>query len=156
MIGLMCLYLGASEVISGSKSKGELKLYPRTRIPKNKKKQQHGNDVEGGASARPAKEYEQQEKDVNIKAQTAIFHFEDLCYDIPVRLYLCVASRLSDRAGLTSSPRHCAPPQVKGGTRRLLDHVDGWVKPGTLTALMGVSGCVPIARSTLARAALRH
>lgn len=30
--------------------------------------------------------------------------------------------------------------QVKGGTRRLLDHVDGWVKPGTLTALMGVSG----------------
>ena len=29
---------------------------------------------------------------------------------------------------------------IKKKTRRILDHVDGWVKPGTLTALMGVSG----------------
>lgn len=29
---------------------------------------------------------------------------------------------------------------IKGDTRRILDHVDGWVKPGTLTALMGASG----------------
>ncbi|KAH7159764.1 putative ABC multidrug transporter [Dactylonectria estremocensis] len=29
---------------------------------------------------------------------------------------------------------------VEKGTRRLLDDVNGWVKPGTLTALMGVSG----------------
>ena len=29
---------------------------------------------------------------------------------------------------------------VKGGTIRLLNDVNGWVKPGTLTALMGVSG----------------
>lgn len=29
---------------------------------------------------------------------------------------------------------------VKEGTRRLLDNVSGWVKPGTLTALMGTSG----------------
>ncbi|KAL4976374.1 hypothetical protein BDW66DRAFT_151125 [Aspergillus desertorum] len=28
---------------------------------------------------------------------------------------------------------------VKGGQRRLLDNVNGWVKPGTLTALMGIS-----------------
>ncbi|KAH6609942.1 atp-binding cassette transporter abc1, partial [Trichoderma cornu-damae] len=30
--------------------------------------------------------------------------------------------------------------KIKGEDRRLLDHVSGWVKPGTLTALMGVSG----------------
>ena len=30
--------------------------------------------------------------------------------------------------------------KIKGQPRRILDHVDGWVKPGTLTALMGVSG----------------
>ena len=30
--------------------------------------------------------------------------------------------------------------EIKGEGRRLLDHVCGWVKPGTLTALMGVSG----------------
>ncbi|GME69443.1 unnamed protein product [[Candida] boidinii] len=41
-----------------------------------------------------------------------IFHWKDICYDIP----------------------------YMGGTRRLLTNVDGWVKPGTLTALMGSSG----------------
>ena len=30
--------------------------------------------------------------------------------------------------------------KVKGGERRLLDHVDGRVEPGKLTALMGESG----------------
>ncbi|KAL4812296.1 ABC-2 type transporter-domain-containing protein [Aspergillus spinulosporus] len=46
------------------------------------------------------------------KGRPDVFHWEDLCYDI----------------------------KVKGGTRRLLDHVDGWVKPGLSTILMGVSG----------------
>ncbi|KAJ5701887.1 hypothetical protein N7488_009435 [Penicillium malachiteum] len=31
-------------------------------------------------------------------------------------------------------------PQIKGGIRRITDHVDGWVKPGMLTALMGATG----------------
>lgn len=30
--------------------------------------------------------------------------------------------------------------KIKKEPRRILDHVDGWVKPGTLTGLMGVSG----------------
>jgi len=41
-----------------------------------------------------------------------ILTWEDLCYEVP----------------------------VPGGTRRLLDHVFGYVKPGQLTALMGASG----------------
>lgn len=40
------------------------------------------------------------------------FHWRNVCYDI----------------------------KIKGETRRILDHVDGWVKPGTLTALMGATG----------------
>ncbi|THU83329.1 hypothetical protein K435DRAFT_765907 [Dendrothele bispora CBS 962.96] len=48
----------------------------------------------------------------NLGKQTSIFHWEDLCYDI----------------------------KIKGEPRKLLDHVDGWVEPGTLTALMGASG----------------
>ncbi|KAJ7479046.1 ABC-2 type transporter-domain-containing protein [Mycena latifolia] len=52
-------------------------------------------------------------EDVKIHPQQMIFLWKDVCYDI----------RLKD-----------------GSDRRLLDHVDGWVKPGTLTALMGVSG----------------
>ena len=43
-----------------------------------------------------------------IQQQTAIFQWKDICYDI----------------------------KIKKETRRILDHVDGWVKPGTLTALM--------------------
>lgn len=43
-----------------------------------------------------------------IERQTAIFHWEGVSYDI----------------------------KIKGQHRRILDHVDGWVKPGTLTALM--------------------
>lgn len=44
--------------------------------------------------------------------QSSVFHWQDVCYDI----------------------------KIKGQPRRILDHVDGWVKPGTCTALMGVSG----------------
>ncbi|KAM0790552.1 hypothetical protein ACM66B_004421 [Microbotryomycetes sp. NB124-2] len=52
-------------------------------------------------------------KDVSmIPRQTSVFQWEDVVYDI----------------------------KIKGQPRRILDHVDGWVKPGTLTALMGVSG----------------
>ena len=43
-----------------------------------------------------------------IQKQTAVFSWKDVVYEIP----------------------------VKGGSRRILDFVDGWVKPGTLTALM--------------------
>ncbi|KAF5117946.1 hypothetical protein DV454_000839 [Geotrichum candidum] len=49
---------------------------------------------------------------VNLQKQEGIFQWKDVCYDI----------------------------KIKGEPRRLLDHVDGWVKPGTLTALMGASG----------------
>ncbi|KAK3995214.1 ABC-2 type transporter-domain-containing protein [Cladorrhinum sp. PSN332] len=34
----------------------------------------------------------------------------------------------------------CLDIKTKQGSRRLLDNVSGWVRPGTLTALMGVSG----------------
>ncbi|CCF44605.1 multidrug resistance protein CDR1 [Colletotrichum higginsianum] len=48
----------------------------------------------------------------NLEEQTAVFHWKDVCYDI----------------------------KIKGEPRRILDEVSGWVKPQTLTALMGVSG----------------
>jgi len=49
--------------------------------------------------------------DLNIQSES-ILTWENLCYEVP----------------------------VPGGTRRLLDHVCGYVKPGQLTALMGASG----------------
>lgn len=85
LIGLCALYLTASEFISEAKSKGELKLYPRTRVPK--KHDDEKDDIEGaaGASNRHASD-ESENVDASIPEQTAIFHFEDLCYDIPVKV----------------------------------------------------------------------
>ena len=54
----------------------------------------------------------QESSELKISDSTATFHWRNVCYDVP----------------------------VKGGTRRILENVDGWVKPGTLTALMGASG----------------
>ncbi|KAB8215524.1 ABC-2 type transporter-domain-containing protein [Aspergillus novoparasiticus] len=48
--------------------------------------------------------------------------------------------RLPEQKDILSWKSVCYDIPVKDGTRRLLDNVNGWVKPGTLTALMGVSG----------------
>ncbi|RFU31901.1 hypothetical protein B7463_g4413, partial [Scytalidium lignicola] len=68
-------------------------------------------DEETG-SGRPTGAANTEDHSAIIERQTAIFTWKDVCYDI----------------------------KIKGEPRRILDHVDGWVKPGTLTALMGVSG----------------
>ncbi|KAL4934312.1 pleiotropic drug resistance family ABC transporter [Aspergillus undulatus] len=71
------------------------------------------DDVETHSPATAGEKVDQSNQDVaNIQRQTAIFHWKDVCYDI----------------------------KIKNEPRRILDHVDGWVKPGTCTALMGVSG----------------
>ncbi|CUS08270.1 unnamed protein product [Tuber aestivum] len=76
-----------------------------------KKAAAHG-DSEAGAIGGVVAESEASGVPAAIHQQTDIFHWKDVCYDIT----------------------------IKGEGRRILDHVDGWVKPGTLTALMGVSG----------------
>ena len=107
MIGLAATYLLATEFITAKKSKGEVLLFRRGHTPAVLK---HKPDDEE-AAATPvagAKTVNKTELSTIIKKQTAIFHWEDVCYDI----------------------------KIKGEPRRILDHVDGWVKPGTLTALM--------------------
>jgi ATP-binding cassette subfamily G (WHITE) protein 2 (PDR) len=113
MFGLMAVYLAAAEFITAKRSKGEVLIYPRGKIPEEFR---HPRDEE---TAEETKESALSPKLSNLDAadnliqrQTAIFSWRDVCYDI----------------------------KIKGQPRRILDHVDGWVKPGTLTALMGVSG----------------
>ncbi|KAH7133701.1 ABC-2 type transporter-domain-containing protein [Dactylonectria macrodidyma] len=105
-------YLIATEFIQAKKSKGEVLIFRRGN--------QHvasrvSSDVESSVS-RPIAVAEKSSgntsDDAVIQASTSVFHWNDVCYDI----------------------------KIKGEPRRILDHVDGWVKPGTLTALMGVSG----------------
>ncbi|GJP96864.1 ABC transporter Cdr4 [Aspergillus niger] len=111
MVFFCFVYLASTEYISEAKSKGEVLLFRRGHQPKLP----HGEtDMESSATPGGAVKGDApaQDSEVRIQKQTAIFHWQDVCYDI----------------------------KIKGEPRRILDHVDGWVKPGTCTALMGVSG----------------
>ena len=111
-VGLHILYFAATELFSAKKSKGEVLVFRKGHVPSSSAK----SDVEGslsGPSAIVEKSRDNNsDSEGNIQASTSVFHWQDVCYDI----------------------------KIKGEPRRILDHVDGWVKPGTLTALMGVSG----------------
>ena len=115
MVFFCACYLTAVEFISAKKSKGEVLVFQRGHIPAQLK--EHNKDEESaeagrnGSNALAKQESYTEATDIILK-QTAIFSWKDVCYDI----------------------------KIKSEERRILDHVDGWVKPGTLTALMGVSG----------------
>jgi ABC-type multidrug transport system ATPase subunit len=98
-IGFSFTYLIGVELVQGRKSKGEVLVFQRSHKRKT--------DLEKGLVNKTKSHVPE-----TIQRQTAIFHWQDVCYDV----------------------------QIKKETRRILDHVDGWVKPGTRTALMGVSG----------------
>lgn len=112
MIALMLVYLIGTEYITAKKSKGEVLVFRRGHklaVPKNRSE----DDPEAADPGRSVPVQNDHSDEIAIiERQTAIFQWEDVCYDIT----------------------------IKGEPRRILDHVDGWVKPGTLTALMGVSG----------------
>jgi ATP-binding cassette, subfamily G (WHITE), member 2, PDR len=101
-------YLAASEYVSSKKSKGEVLLFQR------------GHRSSGSIPGDIEKPAQLSKSDIGIlrdlpqkingtlHKQTSIFQWRNICYDI----------------------------KIKKAERRILDHVDGWVKPGTLTALM--------------------
>lgn len=114
MLGLCTAYLIAAELVSAKKSKGEVLVFRRG-DPAAGFTKTSGDDAEAAAPQKAGVlKNPANEKIISdiIQQQTAIFSWKDVCYDI----------------------------KIKGQSRRILDHVDGWVKPGTLTALMGVSG----------------
>ncbi|KAJ5725406.1 ABC multidrug transporter C [Penicillium malachiteum] len=109
MVFFCATYLTATEYISESKSKGEVLLFRRGHAPKHESGDLESTEVIGSAEKT---DESAQGASAGIQRQTAIFQWQDVCYDI----------------------------KIKSEERRILDHVDGWVKPGTCTALMGVSG----------------
>lgn len=113
-IFFMVLYLVSSELNSATSSKAEFLVFRRGHVPAHLRHLDKGHkgttDV---AEVNKEPKNENAARDASaIPAQHDIFTWRNVCYDIP----------------------------IKGGERRLLDNVSGWVKPGTLTALMGVSG----------------
>lgn len=109
-------YFVTSEFVTAKKSKGEILVFRRKFVPKPSGSGNH--DVEESPSGpsttvleKPGNGYDSA-KEGGVQGSTGVFHWNNVCYDI----------------------------KIKGKPRRILDNVDGWVKPGTLTALMGVSG----------------
>ncbi|KAK8052265.1 hypothetical protein PG993_003650 [Apiospora rasikravindrae] len=117
------VHLVATEYISEKKSKGEVLVFRRGHSATRRAftgKQDSEASLSGPVpvvekSPKPTPQNDGSSSDGTagvIQASTSVFQWKDVCYDI----------------------------KIKGEPRRILDHVDGWVKPGTLTALMGVSG----------------
>jgi ABC-type nitrate/sulfonate/bicarbonate transport system ATPase subunit len=113
----MVIYFIATELNSATTSSAEVLVFRRGHEPAHLKNgHEPGADEEAGAGktvvSSSAEENKQDQGIASIPPQQDIFTWRDVVYDI----------------------------EIKGEPRRLLDHVSGWVKPGTLTALMGVSG----------------
>lgn len=110
----MVCHLVAAEYVASERSKGEVLVFSRKAM--QQRRTTKGCDIEGQAAhSKPAMEQRQEKGNTNIETQTSVFHWSDVCYDV----------------------------KVKGENRRILDHVDGWVKPGTLTALMVSTPSIP-------------
>ena len=122
MIFFLFVYLSATEFNSSTDSSAEVLVFRRGHVPKHLQQAEAAtkNDGEapssaGSSSTRKDDAAQEAEQEAQVQAlapQTDVFTWKDVSYDI----------------------------KIKGNPRRLLDNVSGWVKPGTLTALMGVSG----------------
>lgn len=110
LFGFMIIYFVATELNSTSESTAEVLVFQRGRVPAYLQK---GGQVVTEDIAPSSESKTGPGAGVgHIEPQKDIFTWRDVVYDVP----------------------------VQGGQRRLLNNVSGWVKPGTLTALMGVSG----------------
>ncbi|CAG9988747.1 unnamed protein product [Clonostachys byssicola] len=113
-IAFMVVYFVASEINSSTAATSESLVFRRGHVPAHfMDAAVQDQSTETNSPYVTSKSRGDEEPQVHdLKPQTDIFTWKDLVYDI----------------------------EIKGEPRRLLDHVAGWVKPGSLTALMGVSG----------------
>jgi ATP-binding cassette subfamily G (WHITE) protein 2 (PDR) len=105
----LTVYLVSTELVSSKRSKGEVLLFPRGKL--SSMNANHDEESPAGRGINFAMGHATKVKSEvppSIQRQTAIFHWDAVNYDI----------------------------KIKKEPRRLLDEIDGWVKPGTLTALM--------------------
>jgi len=117
LIAFMILYFIAVEVNSSTTSTAEVLVFRRGHVPAYMqdidKKQANDQEVGAPEKGAGAERSGGDGQEVNVIPPVKdVFTWRNVKYDIP----------------------------VKEGTRTLLDNVSGWVKPGTLTALMGTSG----------------
>lgn len=106
------VYIGLCEINKGARQKGEILLFQEGAYKKDKKQIQ---DLENGQRDEKALEEPNESEDNadnKLPSQGRIFHWKNLTYEV----------------------------KIKGELRTILNDIDGWVKPGQVTALMGASG----------------
>lgn len=106
-------HLVTIELVMSERSKGEVLVFKRSSLKKQKQAQSQIEDIEAVRDTSPQAHLQKIDAASDgglggVDKQTSVFHWQDVCYEV----------------------------QIKNETRRILDNVDGWVKPGTLTALM--------------------
>ncbi|KAL2848368.1 ABC-2 type transporter-domain-containing protein [Aspergillus pseudoustus] len=113
-----CLYVLVAEYIVADKPRGEVLLFQRghrqVKAEKGQSDEEMANQLarrEENLAACPPP-YTKEERRINLQRQSGVLHWKDVCYEV----------------------------SIKGHPRIISDHIDGWVRPGTLTALMGASG----------------
>ncbi|KAH8667575.1 ABC transporter CDR4 [Tricladium varicosporioides] len=110
MVGYCMIYLLAVEYIPTKKSKGEILLFRQNNLTNKGTSDEEKSDT---SRISVVEKPDGSDFFTGLQKQTGQFHWENVCYDVKVK---------------------------QNETRRILDQVDGWVKPGKLTALMGITG----------------
>jgi len=113
MVFFCAMYLLATEKIPAHRSKGEVLILRRGTIPKSKPlddEEAQNLPDHGGMAPSLSEKNAQRVEEIPIHGEKHATNFlwDGLNYDV----------------------------KVKDGSLRILDDIDGWVKPGTLTALM--------------------
>lgn len=111
-IGLCLAHLYVSEVVAAARSKGEVLVFKRGALKKQNRKAGTDEEHRSPQGSRNDLEKDNAAVEAKVAKQTSILHWQNVSYTV--------------KSG--------------GAERLILDNVDGWVKPGQLTALMGVSG----------------
>jgi ATP-binding cassette, subfamily G (WHITE), member 2, PDR len=109
MVFFMVLHLIAAQYVASERPKGEVLVFTRSGMAKQGPKP--GTDIESGnvGKFQQSSDTEAQNEAVgHMEKHTSVFHWKDVTYDI----------------------------KINGEPRRILDHVEGWLRPGTLTVLM--------------------
>lgn len=112
----MITYTIAAEYAKPPKTKGEVLVFRRGKVPSDFEKsanndeetQQVSRVVIEKPSGAPTEKAALASRPTPSTCGKPVFHWEDICYEV----------------------------KVKDGNLRILDNVDGWVQPGVTTALM--------------------
>ncbi|CAG7561938.1 unnamed protein product [Fusarium equiseti] len=108
----LVMYLLATELNVNSSVSIEVPVFLRGRVPKSDAKLKARDDVEQPMMINNAPSEITSGKPTYTKSNDSVFYWRKLNFDV----------------------------MIKGNSRRLLDGPSGWVKSGSLVALMGVSG----------------